>query len=357
MNADRRHAAFARSEAEELLAASADWDLSPSRRLHYKDILMQQIDHDLSPSGETSPTPSRRRLPRPALVLPAVSLALAGAVVVTFSGGGHGSAPAAGSTGSVPARADSATVTLGRIADAAMKTDSTPVKENQFLYVQRLVRENKGTLGGPVVLGAAHKDEVWLAQKPGRVTTVGWLRSSGKDAPMPGELGPMTTASPVGPGLWYPTYAWLASLPTDPDALLKVLYAQTTVDKGDSKDEAVFRTIGDLLGSAIMPPATASALYKSVARIPGITWIPDAADAAGRHGIGITLRAAGSATRSVLIFNKETLAYTGSQDYFTNGGAKADARGTTGDVLFGINAVMARGVVDRHGEVPAKTAG
>jgi hypothetical protein len=59
----------------------------------------------------------------------------------------------------------------------------------------------------------------------------------------------------------------------------------------------------------------------------------------------------------VLIFNKETLAYTGSQDYFTNGGAKADARGTTGDVLFGINAVMARRVVDRHGEVPAKTAG
>ena len=173
---------------------------------------------------------------------------------------------------------------------------------------------------------------------------------------MPGQLGPMTTSAPVRLGLWYPTYAWLASLPTDPDALLKLLYTQTTVEKGDSKDEAVFRTIGDLLGSVITPPATASALYQAVAKIPGITWIPDAADAAGRHGIGITHRDAGSATRSVLIFNKDTLAYTGSQAYFINHQAKANARGTTSDVLFGIDAVMGRGVVDRHSEVPAKTA-
>ncbi|WP_328890400.1 CU044_5270 family protein [Streptomyces sp. NBC_00316] len=354
MNADNSRAGFARSGAEELLAAPVDWDLSPSRHLHHKDILMQQIDHDHSSAGETSLAPSRRRLPRLALMVPATSLALAGALVVTFSGSGHSSAPAAKSAVSSPARVTNASVTLGRIADAAMKTDATPVQENQFVYVRRLVRENKGTFGGPVVLGAAHKDERWLAQKPGLVTTTGWLRSSGKDAMMPGQLGPMTTASPVRPGVWYPTYAWLASLPTDPDALLKLLYTQTRVEKGDSKDEAVFVTVGDLLFNAIMPPATASALYKAAAKIPGITWIPDAADAAGRHGIGITRRDAGSATRSVLIFNKDTLAYTGSQSYFIS--HAANASGTTGDVLFGIDAVIERGVVDRHDEVPAKTA-
>ncbi|WP_405668867.1 CU044_5270 family protein [Streptomyces sp. NBC_00055] len=357
MNADNVRAGSAPSEAEELLAASADWDLSPSRHLHYKDILMQQIDHDHSPSGETSPAPSRRRLPRLALVLPATSLVLAGALVVTFSGSDHSSAPAAGSTASAPVQVNSATVTLGRIAEAAMKTDATPVKENQFVYVQSLARQNKGTLGGPVVLGAAHKEEIWGAQKPGPVTITGWLRSSGKDAVMPGQLGPMTTAGPVRPGLWYPTYAWLASLPTDPDALLKLLYTQTTVEKGDSKDEAVFGWIRDLLASAIMPPATASALYKAVAEIPGITRLPDAVDAAGRHGIGITHKDARSATRSVLIFNKDTLAYLGSQEYFVNYGAKAKAGGTTSDMLYGINAVMERGVVDRQGEVPAKPAG
>lgn len=352
MNADNLRAGPARSEAEELLAASADWDLSPSRRLHHKDLLMQQIDRDRSASGAVSLAPSRRRLPRLALALPALSLALAGALVVTFSAGDHSTAPGAGPTASAPARVNAATVTLGRIAAAAMKTDVTPVKEDQFVYVQRLARENKGAFGGRVVLGAAHKEEIWMAQKPGRATTTGWLRSSGKDAVMPGQLIPITSATPVGPGLWHPTYTWLASLPTDPDDLLKLLYTQTTVEMGESKDEAVFRSIGDLLGSVIMPSETASALYKAVAKIPGITWIPDAVDAAGRHGIGITHSDSGSATRSVLIFDEDTLAYFGSQAYFTRG-----AGGTGGDVLFGTDAVMERGVVDRQGDVPAKATG
>ncbi|MDX3236053.1 CU044_5270 family protein [Streptomyces sp. ME03-5709C] len=352
MNADDLRPGSARSEAEELLAASADWDLSPGRRLHHKDILMQQIDHDDSHSAGRSPAPSRRRPPRLALALPAMALALVGALVVTASGGDHGSAPS-GTTASSPARANSATVTLDRIAAAAMKTDVTRVREDQFVYVRRLARENKGTFNGPVVLGAAHREESWTAQKPGPSTSTGWLRSSGKDAVMPGQLLPSTFPTPVRPGLWYPTYAWLASLPADGDALLELLYAQTAVDRGESQDEAVFRTIGDLLGSVIMPPATASALYKAVAKVPGVTWIPDAVDAAGRHGIGITHRDGGSATRSVLVFDKDTLAYIGSQAYFINGGAK----GSAGDVLYGIDAVVERGVVDRPGEVPAKAAG
>ncbi|MEU4011441.1 CU044_5270 family protein [Streptomyces pseudogriseolus] len=288
---------------------------------------------------------------RLALALPAMSLVLAGALAVAYIAGDHGSVPEAGYTASAPARPNAATVTLGRIA-AAVKTDVTPVKEDQFVYVQRLARENKGAFGGRVVLGAAHKEEIWTAQKPGRAATTGWLRSSGKDAVMPGQLIPITSATPVGPGLWYPTYTWLASLPTDPDGLLEALYDQTTVEKGESEDEAVFRTIGDLLGSVIMPPEAASALYKAVARMPGITRIPDAVDAAGRHGIAITYRDSGSATRSVLIFGKDTLAYFGSQAYFTRG-----AGGAGDDVLFGTDAVMEPGVADRQRDVPAKTVG
>ncbi|MFJ2374554.1 CU044_5270 family protein [Streptomyces sp. NPDC087769] len=352
MNADNLRAGSARSEAEELLAASADWDLPPSRHLLRKDILMHQIDHDHRSSDEPSSAPSRRRLPRLALALPATSLAVAGALIVTFSSSDHTSAPTAGSTTSAPTRVNTAHVTLDRIAAAAKKTEANPVKEDQFVYVQRLARENKGAFGGPVKLGAVHKEEIWMAQKAGPVTTTGWLRSSGKDAVMPGQLGPITSTASVRPGLWYPTYAWLASLPTDPDALLDLLYTQTMVEKDDSKDEAVFRNIGELLRSVIMPPETASALYKAVATIPGITWIPDAVDAAGRHGIGITHEDAGSATRTVLIFDKDTLAYIGSQAYFVHD----KARGTTSDALFSIDAVMERSVVDRHGEVPAKTA-
>ncbi|CAM5733998.1 hypothetical protein SHIRM173S_08287 [Streptomyces hirsutus] len=172
MNADHQpRAGSARSAAEDLLA-SAEWDLPPSRHLRHKEALMQQIDRAHTPSPHTPstqmpPAPRRRRLPRPALVLPAVSMALAGALFLTFSGGGHDSAPAAGA-GTAPAEANSASVTLGRIAAAAMKTDATPVKDGQFVYVERLTRGNTGSFDGPVRLGALHKQEVWTAQTPAR---------------------------------------------------------------------------------------------------------------------------------------------------------------------------------------------
>ncbi|GEC05022.1 hypothetical protein SSP24_26770 [Streptomyces spinoverrucosus] len=57
----------------------------------------------------------------------------------------------------------------------------------------------------------------------------------------------------------------------------------------------------------------------------------------------------------MLIFDKDTLAYLGSQAYFVNDGARA--RGATSDVLFGIDAVMGCGVVDRYDDVLATTAG
>ncbi|MFF9085901.1 CU044_5270 family protein [Streptomyces sp. NPDC014991] len=348
MNADNPpHTGTGRSEAEELLA-SADWDLPPSRHLHHKEVLMQQIDRNRT---ATAPAPRRRRL-RPALVLPVASMALAGALVTTLTGGGHSSPPAAGSS-AAPAKATTAIVTLDRIAAAAMKTDVTAVGDGQFVYVESLIRSNKGHFNGPVRLGALHKSQVWTAQTPKPVTRTGWLRETGKDAVMPGEEVPIESTEPVRVGIDRPTYKWLASLPTEPGALLKLLYSRTKAVDGESKDQAVFGTIGDLLRSAIMPPATASALYKAVERIPGVTQMPDAVDAAGRHGIGITREDAGSATRDEWIFDRDTLTYLGSRSYMI----KDKARGVTADTLYGIDAVMERAVVDRHGEEPTRTDG
>ncbi|WP_327122028.1 CU044_5270 family protein [Streptomyces sp. NBC_01341] len=336
-------------------AAPAHRDHSPSRHIHHKDTLMQRFDHDHHYPSASTPARSPFRLPGLALALPAVSAALVGALTLTFSLGDHSSAPVAGSAAFAPAQANSATIALGRIATAATERDAAPVKKDQFVYVQRLARENKGTYGDRVMLGALHKEEIWTAQKPGPTTLTGWIRSSGKDAVMPGQLVPCTSSNPVRPGLWYATYAWMASLPTDRAAMRELLYDQTEVEEGESKDEAVFRTIGDLLSSVTMPTATTSALYEAAALIPGITRIPDVVDAAGRHGMGITRRDDDSATRSVLIFDKHTLAYIGSQAYFVRGGAAS--RDAENDVLFGIDAVMERGIVEQPGETLAHTAG
>ncbi|MDQ1047219.1 CU044_5270 family protein [Streptomyces sp. V4I2] len=347
-SSDPSHAASVRSESEELLSAPAEWDLPPSRHLHFRDVLMQQIDHDRTASTTPArPTP-RRRLARGVVLLPLASMALAGALIVTLSGGDDTSAPATRAAGTDSA---SASAVLDRIAVAAMATDVTPVKDGQFVYVESLGRSNEGTFDGPVRLGALNKREVWMSQDPGPVTGQGWIRSSGKGAVMPGQLIPIESSAPVPAGIHHPTYKWLASLPTDPDALLKFLNAQTRVDAGESKEQAVFSQIGSLISETIMPPANAAAFYKAAARIPGVKEIPDAVDAAGRHGIAVTREDASSATRDEWIFDKDTLAFLGSRSYIT----KDEVKGITSDTLLGTSAIMKRAVVDQHGKAPART--
>ncbi|MFF4398244.1 CU044_5270 family protein [Streptomyces sp. NPDC001480] len=357
MNADDLpRAGSARSEAEELLSALAEWDLPRNRHLHHKDVLMQRIDQDLNPAPQTQTrtagTTRRRKLLRPAVLLPAASMALAGALVVTLSGGG-GSTPKDGSVAAGPAGAHGASVTLGRIAAAAMETDTSPVQDGQLVYVKTLLRANKGTFEGPVKLGALHTSEEWTVQKPGPVKTAGWLKETGRDAVMPGETIPIEEGgAPVPAGWNRPTYKWLASLPTDPDALLRLVYSKTKADETESHDQAAFDKIGDLLSGTVMPAANTAAFYEAAAKIPGVTELPDVTDAAGRHGLGITREDPRSVIRDVWIFDKHSLAYLGARSYITKD-RKKEPRPTT---LFGVTAVMERAVVDHRDGEPAKKA-
>jgi hypothetical protein len=343
------------SEAEELLTTPAEWDLPPERHRHFKDVLMQQIDQgqsqDQSPdlSQDPSPRPSvRRRFARPAVLVPLASAALAGALLVTLSVDG-GRAPAAGATPS--ATAAGASVTLNRIATAAMASDAIRVRDDQFVYVRTLLRVNKGDFSGPIRLGHLHTEERWTAQDPAPLHITGWIRESGKDAIMPDEMIPVDNTDAVPAGFDHPTYRWLASLPTDPDALLDRLSKAARPVEGESRDQAVFSLIGDLISGTVMPPANAAAFYRAAARLPGVREIPDAVDAAGRHGIAITLDDTGFATRDEWIFDKETLALLGSRFYITD-----PDRGITTETLAGTTAVMRTAVVDAKGEVPARAA-
>lgn len=161
-----------------------------------------------------------------------------------------------------------------------MASDAIRVRDDQFVYVRTLERSNTGSFSGPVRLGALHTEERWTSQDPRPLRVTGWLRSSGKDAIMPGQLGPIESTDPVPVGVLHPTYRWLASLPTDPDALLARLYKEARPVEGESRDQAVFSLIGDLISGAVMPPANAAAFYRAAAKLPGVREIPDAVDAA-----------------------------------------------------------------------------
>ncbi|MET7649470.1 CU044_5270 family protein [Streptomyces sp. NPDC005486] len=349
-----------RELARLLPAGPGEQVLPPGRRSHHKDVLMQLIDRDGTrdstrgrvDDGEPS-RPRGRRFSRPALLAGAVAAALAAGLTVGIGAGQDGGGAAAARPGASNAAgaSRSAVVTLDRIAAVALRTDVEPVGDGQFVYVRSKGAGNEGVFDGPVKLGAMHERQVWFSQRQGPVTDVGLIREYGQDWPIevgvPDGTDPKDAAVPAG--FDRPTYAWLASLPTDPAALLKLLYADTHVEKGEDRDQEVFGRIGDLVGEQIMPSATAAAFYKATARIPGVTEAADAVDAAGRHGIAIAREDTRHGTRTEWIFDPGTLDYLGVRTVFSRDTERARA-GT----VYDTSAVLERAVVDKRGQEPGE---
>ncbi|MEU4876883.1 CU044_5270 family protein [Streptomyces sp. NPDC021608] len=340
-----------------LPTAPVEQVLPPGRRSHHKDVLMQLIDRDRRDEAEGArPLPMPRRPSRPArsaLVAGAVAAALAAGLTVGFGVDRHGAdvGARAGAPGTPPAAGRSAVVTLGRMAAVAMDTAVQPVREDQFVYVRSRVAENVGAFGKPVKLGPLHERQVWFSQQQGPVVDVGLIREDGQDWPIevgvPDGTNPRDSAVPAG--VQRPTYAWLASLPTEPGHLLKRLYRETPVEKGEDRDQAVFDRIGDLIREQTMPSATAAAFFKATARIPGVTEVDDVVDAVGRHGIAIAREDVRQGTRNEWIFDARTLDYLGER---TVAGRDTE-RGRAGTV-YATTAVLERAVVDRQGLAPGE---
>ncbi|MFJ4742177.1 CU044_5270 family protein, partial [Streptomyces sp. NPDC088775] len=249
-----------REELARLLPAPAERDLPPGRHLHHKDTLMRQIDQD----RDRVTADPRPRLLRPAVLLPAAGLALGGMLLTTLAMTGQDRAPApsAAATGSHATALRGAAVLLDRIAAVAEKSGEQTVTGHQFVYVKTLQTENDGDFGGPAKLTEPREREVWMSQKAGPVIDVGLTHEDGSYFPI--KVGVPDGQPAVGypAGLNRPTYTWLASLPTDPDALLRRLATEITRDQ-DSRDtpakdrdqaQDTFDTIGELLRETVMPP-------------------------------------------------------------------------------------------------------
>jgi hypothetical protein len=148
-----------------------------------------------------------------------------------------------------------------------------------------------------------------------------------------------------------PTYRLLASLPTNPSALLKEIYKEADLNHGAgtdstlSTDQAAFVAIGDMLRYSVAPPATSASLYRAAARIPGVTTLPYAVDAAGRHGAAVARTHNGE--RQEWIFDKSSLRLLGTRTVLI----KDSAWGKAGTTVESI-AITDTGVVDQPGHTP-----
>ncbi|MFD0516378.1 CU044_5270 family protein [Streptomyces aureus] len=158
-----------------------------------------------------------------------------------------------------------------------------------------------------------------------------------------GVVNPGEASQPPRPG----TVPQIASLSTNPDALLKQIYSATR-GQAPGKDAAAFNWVGETVSESIVPGDVASAIWRAAAKIPGVVLVKDSVDAAGRHGEAIAHVSNGE--RTEYIFDRNTHLFLGERSYLV----KNTTEGKAG-MLTGTSAVLSRAVVNKIGDLPAGT--
>jgi hypothetical protein len=331
------------SELARLLPVPAARDLPAGRQRILQEHLMTEI-HQMEPkSHPRAAGPGRRR--RYGLVAVGVSTALAAAVAATVFITGQG-APARPTTAPTPTAPETAAVLLAKIADAAASQPAPTVRNSQFMYIRSEESDQAGQ--------KPYERQVWLPVA--NICVTGLLKEGGSTELLSPFLikvnpdGSEKVEYPSKPSDWNnynfrcpseghlgDTYRLLQSLPTNPTALLSYLKSQKKYTNDDPLQE-----IFDTLTENIVPPTVAAAFYRVAAQLPGATLVPDATNAAGQHGIGITWPSPNPrADHYELIFDKATLQNIGEEQFNPK----------TGAVDFEI-APLQRAFVDKAGELP-----
>lgn len=161
----------------------------------------------------------------------------------------------------------------------------------------------------------------------------------------------------------------LRELPTDPESLLAHIQGDRhwielpVRDNGNAKDDAddrAFRVIfAYLQQQAFMPSDLEAAMYRALAKIPGVEIERDVADAAGRRGIGLYHTPEGEEPdyREYLIFQPKTYRYLGTRlEWLRDSKGQSSVKEReqpsfrAGDTYA--TAELAAGIVDEAGQRP-----
>ncbi|MDF3143467.1 MULTISPECIES: CU044_5270 family protein [unclassified Streptomyces] len=281
---------------------------------------------------EPSEAPVRRRFLRTALVVGAVAAVTAVTVTLTVPSGQAERA----ATPDKRAGTNDAARLLEDIALAAEHAKApADIRDDQFVYIKSKVGWTTQTNDEPAKLQPIHEREVWKSVDGRRKGLLDEPYQGFDDEPLDAELAGIPSNT---------NYRHLQTLPTDPEKMYAWL---NRVSEGsNSKDEANFVLVGDLVRESLMPPPQAAALYRAAARISGVFVIDDAVDAAGRHGVAVARVDRGQ--RFELIFDKKTKEFLGEREVAVEdlpwGFKKGDITGRA--------AILERTVVDKAGQRP-----
>ncbi|HET7247564.1 MAG TPA: CU044_5270 family protein [Streptosporangiaceae bacterium] len=237
---------------------------------------------------------------------------------------------------------------LARAAAAAARQPAPHVRDGQFMYIETRaavtsdVPRELGVKPSPFPRHPHLKlitERVWVPV--GKSCGPAYKRSASANGKTAIETFTGEKCPGIG-GLNDSTYRLLQALPTNPHALLALIY-RVERGHGPGPDQEAFVTIGDLLRTTIAPPKVAAALYRAAALIPGVTLIPHATDAVGRHGVAVGRIGPGidGGIRDELIFSRDTLQLLGERTVIARTGATTEA-----------TAIVARAFVDHRGQIP-----
>ncbi|MGW1013071.1 CU044_5270 family protein [Streptomyces termitum] len=344
MNAiDPRSQDALRAELTELLPPPPVPGFAPEREREVRRAVLAAA----LPSRPARSAPRRRVWVR--FAVPAVACALA-------AGGVLLAAPPERPGGGTPAvRAEGASAVLERAALAAAASPAPNARAGEFVYVESLVaRSARSAAGGPAEAGPAHRRQVWLSadgslpgllREEGAADSVLSPRVPVYEVDRPGAAPRKTFLEQGPPSVTAPTHAYVAGLPTDPEALLRLVREQTRAAGGDA-DQRAFDAIGTLLAETWAPPRVTAALYGAAARVPGVTVLPSARDAAGREGVAVA-RTSAAGEQTQWVFDRSTSVFLGQRTVLV----RATDAGPAGTVL-NVSAVLAKAAVARAGQLP-----
>ncbi|MCF3137216.1 CU044_5270 family protein [Streptomyces olivochromogenes] len=355
-------------EETALLLPQTARELPTGRHQFHKERLMAHIEQDIQQNNHTAtatapqarPKTGRFRLLRPAITLPALACALAGAVVATsvmndgdgVRQGGVATGPALTTQLGTPTTKGVPQL-LDQISLAAAETGNSAVKPGQYVYIESKMAETYIRHDGDKVSLASHalhKRQIWDSADG----TKGWLIDpavnhdpAGETLSLPDELGNTPKAT-----LNAPSYDFLAKLPTDPDKLLAMIY-KASEGHGNSLDQQAFITIGDLLGESYPPAELYSALFKAAKKIPGVVVVPDAKDALGRPGVAVARLDETGGSREEWIFDKKTHVFLGEREVQVKETTEDGGLLKPGTVKF-TSAIVKRAIVDGMKQLPTQ---
>ncbi|WP_395292460.1 CU044_5270 family protein [Kitasatospora hibisci] len=360
--------------------------LAADRHRLLREHVMSEIAAEAAQAARAKAPRSRRRLVW--LVASPVAVGAVAAVTLVVPGGresgsgpaGSGvpavsvsspattSAPATPASPTAQASATASPVTsptdaAGLLAQAARAAASRPdphAGNGQFTY-QRLLQDGD--------LESRRERRMWFSvdgRSEGLIVDPGMRGPQGDDrTPWPAPLG-RAEGAPREASFSTQTYAFLASLPTDPERLLQALLdadrSKAVAGMPMTKElryQIAFGDVQTAFMNVTAPPAVQAALMQAAAKLPGTSVVADEVDAAGRHGVAVV--GMNGTMRVSLIFDAETGAFLGVREVLLKDlpPVGADGLPPVGEPSPGANkgkgythssAVFEAGVVDHAGD-------